>query len=97
VRHGRASQAVVTITCRPTHLLLVVRDNGTGFTNGHGRVDGNGFLAPAAAPWSIRERTAALGGALRVRSRPGRGAEIMVTIPAAGPGGRYGSDRRMYA
>jgi len=97
VRHGRATQAVVTITCRPTHLLLVVRDNGTGFTNGHGRVDGNGFLAPAAAPWSIRERTAALGGALRVRSRPGRGAEIMVTIPAAGPGGRYGSDRRMYA
>jgi len=97
VRHGRATQAVVTITCRPTHLLLVVRDNGTGFTNGHGRVDGNGFLAPAAAPWSIRERTAALGGALRVRSRPGRGAEIMVTIPAASPGGRYGSDRRMYA
>ena len=58
---------------------------------------GNGFLVPAAAPWSIRERTAALGGALRVRSRPGRGAEIMVTIPAAGPGGRYGSDRRMHA
>ena len=97
VRHGRASQAVVRITCRPTHLVLAVRDNGTGFTNGHGDLDAEGFLAPTAAPWSIRERTATLGGALRVRSRPGRGAEIMVTIPAAGPGGRYGSDRRMYA
>ena len=97
VRPGRASQAVVRITCRPTHLVLAVRDNGSGFTNGHGDLDAEGFLAPTAAPWSIRERTATLGGALRVRSRPGRGAEILVTIPAAGPGGRYGSDRRMYA
>ncbi len=96
VRHGHASQVVVKVACRPTHLLLAVRDNGSGFTSQTGS-EGNGFLAPAAAPWSIRERTAALGGALRVRSRPGRGAEIMVTIPAAGPGGRYGSDRRMHA
>ena len=97
LRHGHASKVVIRVSCRPTHLMLVVRDNGTGFTNGHGRVDADGFLAPAATPWSIRERTAALGGALRVRSTPGQGAEIMVTIPAAGPGGRYGSDRRMYA
>ncbi len=75
----------------------MVRDNGTGFTNGHGQVDAEGFVAPSAAPWSIRERTATLGGALRVRSQAGRGAEIMVTIPAAGLGGRYASDRRMHA
>jgi len=97
VRHGRASQAVVTVTCRASHLSLVVSDNGSGFTNGHARVDKDGYLVPSATPWSIRERTAALGGSLRVRTLAGRGSEIMVTIPAAARGGRYGSDRRMYA
>jgi signal transduction histidine kinase len=96
VRHGRASQAVIKISCRPSHVSLVVHDNGYGFTNGHARVDENGFLAPQAAPWSIRERTAALGGSLRVWTKPGRGAEITVTIPVAGRG-RYGADRRMHA
>jgi signal transduction histidine kinase len=96
VRHGRASQAIVTITCRGSYLSLVVHDNGAGFRNGHGRVDGDGFLVPQATPWSIRERAAALGGSLRVWTRPGRGAEVRVTIPAAGRG-RYGADRRMHA
>jgi signal transduction histidine kinase len=96
VRHGHASQAVIKISCRPSHLSLVVHDNGSGFTNGHARVDEDGFLAPQAAPWSIRERTAALGGSLRVWTKPGRGAEITVTIPVAGRG-RYGADRRMHA
>jgi signal transduction histidine kinase len=97
VRHGRASQAVIKISCEPTHLSLVVHDNGSGFANGHAPADTDGFLAPSATPWSIRERTAALGGSLRVWTRPGRGAEITVTIPASGRSGRYGLDRRMYA
>ena len=92
VRHGRASQAVIKISCRGTEVSLVVHDNGAGFPNGKG----DGFLAPQATPWSIRERTAALGGSLRVWTKPGRGAEIIVTIPAAGRG-RYGSERRMQA
>jgi signal transduction histidine kinase len=97
VRHGRASQAVIKITCRPSHLALVVHDDGGGFINGKARVDEDGFLAPNATPWSIRERTAALGGSLRVWTKPGRGSEITVTIPASGRTGRYGADRRMYA
>lgn len=95
VRHGRASQAVVKVASRPSHLYLVVRDNGCGFRNGHGRIDGDGFLAPGAAPWSIRERTAALGGSLHVWTQPGRGAEVVVTIPADVRAGRLGTARRM--
>ena len=97
VRHGRASQAVIKVTCQPSQLSLVVHDNGAGFSNGKSRVDRDGFLVPNATPWSIRERTAALGGSLRVWTEPGRGAEITVTIPATGRNGRYGTDRRMYA
>jgi len=97
VRHGRASRAEIKISCRSSHLSLVINDNGSGFANGHAPSEEDGFLSPQATPWSIRERTAALGGSLRVWTQPGRGVEITVTIPAAGRGGRYGSVRRMQA
>jgi signal transduction histidine kinase len=84
VRHGRATQAVVKLAARPSHVYLVVRDNGRGFTNGNGSIDADGFLTPAAAPWSIRERAAALGGSLRVWTRADEGAEISLMIPVSG-------------
>lgn len=83
VRHGQATQAIVKLGARPSHVYLVVRDNGRGFPDGTGSVDADGFLKPAVAPWSIRERTAALGGSLRVWSQPGRGAEVSLLIPVA--------------
>jgi signal transduction histidine kinase len=97
VRHGRASQAEIKISCRSSQLSLVINDNGSGFAARDAGADEDGFLTPQATPWSIRERTAALGGSLRVWTQPGRGAEITVTIPAADRGGRYGSVRRMQA
>ena len=83
VRHGQATQAVVKLGARPSHVYLVIRDNGRGFPNGDGSIDVDGFLKPANAPWSIRERTAALGGSLRVWSRPGHGSEVSLLIPVA--------------
>jgi len=80
VRHGHATQAVVKLAARPEHLYLVVRDNGAGF-NGTARPDEDGFLPPGMQPWSIRERAAALGGELRVWSRPREGAEISLVLP----------------
>jgi signal transduction histidine kinase len=96
-RHGHATQAVVKIAARPSHVYLVVRDNGSGFGNGHASVDADGFLAATAAPWSIRERTVAIGGSLSVWTKPGRGAEISITIPVGSRPGRHGSERRMQA
>src|SRR5581483_1264663 len=93
VRHGRATQAVVKVAPRATHVYVVVRDNGAGFQNGRGATDADGFLSPLATPWSIRERTAALGGTLRVRTEPGRGAEVTLSIPAAA----LATERRMHA
>lgn len=83
VRHGRATEAVVRLAADPSHCHIVIRDNGRGFQNARGLTDADGFLAPAAAPWSIRDRATALGGDLRVRSRPGEGAEISLHVPLA--------------
>jgi signal transduction histidine kinase len=83
VRHGHATQAVVKLAKRPSHVYLVVRDNGRGFRNGNGSIDADGFLSTAAAPWSIRERAASLGGSLRVWTRADEGAEISLLIPVS--------------
>jgi signal transduction histidine kinase len=86
IRHGHATQAIVKLGARPTHVYLVIRDNGRGFPNGNGSADADGFLTPASAPWSIRERAAALGGAVRVWSQPGGGTEVSLLIPVANGG-----------
>jgi signal transduction histidine kinase len=85
VRHGRATTAVVEVTVEPASWQLVVRDNGRGFQHARDQIDPDGYLAAAAAPWSIRDRTAALTGVLRVRSRPSEGAEITVRVPLSAP------------
>jgi len=81
VRHGQASQAVVKVGARPSHVYLVVRDNGRGY-HGNGQApDPDGFLPRGAEPWSIRERVDALGGELRVWTQPGLGTEISLWVP----------------
>jgi signal transduction histidine kinase len=82
LRHGRAKTATVKLTTYGEHCSLVIRDNGRGFKAPSGAVDHEGVVAPNAVPWSIRERTAALGGTLRVRSEDGVGVEIHVVVPA---------------
>ena len=89
VRHGQASQAVVKVGSRSTHVYLIVRDNGKGYLGAGQAPDADGFLPRGAEPWSIRERVEALGGELRVWTQPGMGTEVSLWLPlhsAASPG-----------
>jgi len=89
VRHGQASQAVVKVGSRPTHVYLIVRDNGKGYSGTDQAPDADGFLPRGAEPWSIRERVEALGGELRVWTQPAVGTEVSLWLPlhsAASPG-----------
>lgn len=76
VRHGNADQISVTLRA-DEGIRLRVADNGRGFVadaNGTSARNGFGLV-------SMQERARALGGALRVRSLPGRGTEVEVTLP----------------
>jgi signal transduction histidine kinase len=86
VRHGRATEAVVEVVVYATYCHVTVRDNGRGFQNVRDMVDADGYLTAAAAPWSIRDRAAVLGGALRIRTRAGDGVEVQLRVPLTGPG-----------
>jgi signal transduction histidine kinase len=78
-RHARAGRVCVTLARDGGRLMLRVQD------------DGAGIAGPAAAGSmglaGMRERAGAAGGRLRVRSRPGAGTivELSLPLPAAHP------------
>jgi two-component system, NarL family, sensor histidine kinase UhpB len=82
VKHSGATRATLRLETRPGYAVLSVEDNGIGFDRQDTAADaadryGVGML-------SMRERTAALGGAFRVESAVGRGTRIYVVIPLEG-------------
>jgi signal transduction histidine kinase len=86
VRHADANRALVSIRRDNGDIEIVVRDDGRGFPDAGEGGPGEPWrvLPSAVAPWSIRERVAALGGNLALRSRSGEGSEVRVTLPASG-------------
>ena len=78
VRHAKAKQVWITLNIFPDRVVCAIRDNGMGFDpdmTSHTRTDsGLGLI-------NLRERIAALQGALDIESSPGQGSCIRVTIP----------------
>ena len=77
-RHGEARRVNVQLARHGTRVTLTVRDDGVGFDpdDGRGRI-GLGLV-------TMRERAELLGGALDVRSAPGRGTEIRLAVSPHG-------------
>jgi signal transduction histidine kinase len=74
LRHSGASEISVTLSRTRGRVILEVADDGTGFDTGLA----SGGLGLA----SMRERAAAVGGALRVTSAPGAGTRVRLAVPA---------------
>jgi signal transduction histidine kinase len=78
-RHARARAAVVTLQRAGEGLQLTIRDDGDGFDPAgvtRGRWPQFGLRA-------MRERAEAVGGTLKVNSRPGAGTTVHVYFPGA--------------
>jgi signal transduction histidine kinase len=73
-RHAQARNVTVEVHRQPSQIVLTVEDDGHGFDAG--RVRGLGLVG-------MEERVHHLGGALRVKSRPGAGTSIAVMLPLA--------------
>jgi two-component system NarL family sensor kinase len=74
-RHARARDVEVTLTRTPRGVQLTIGDDGRGFDT-RARTDGFGIVG-------MRERASLVGGTLVVRSRPGRGARVVLDVPIA--------------
>jgi signal transduction histidine kinase len=76
-RHSTASRVDVALERDGDGWLLVIEDDGGGFTDGWRIGDGTG----TPAPWSIRERVSTMGGQLVVQRRRGPGVRLEVRLP----------------
>jgi PAS domain S-box-containing protein len=77
-RHGAARRIAVTLARSDEHLVVTVRDDGTGFDAGAHPERGVGLA-------TMRERALLLHGALTVESGFGRGTTVRLTVPFAAP------------
>jgi signal transduction histidine kinase len=78
VRHSRARNAQVSVTCDERHIALQIVDTGVGFDLDHVMHAGLGLV-------SIRERAAILNGQLAIAAAPGQGTRITVRVPFRSP------------
>jgi len=79
-KHAKASHVVVKLTQDDSRLVLVVDDNGEGFSFA-GRFTGDELDRLRLGPISIKERTRTVGGILTVESNPGHGARLTIEVP----------------
>ncbi|MBO0849643.1 MAG: GAF domain-containing sensor histidine kinase [Pseudonocardia sp.] len=81
VKHSRASSATLRLDVRDGEARLEVSDDGVGFeTLANAESDHAG--ARGYGMQSMVERAELVGGRLWVRSRPGEGTTVTVTVPA---------------
>ena len=72
IKHSRASEVTIRMTCTNGTLNILIEDNGTGFdpratTGGHGLAN-------------MKQRLANIGGSCEVESKPGQGTKILIHI-----------------
>jgi signal transduction histidine kinase len=79
-KHAHASHVVVKLWQNEGEVVLVVDDNGDGFSFA-GRFTGDELDRLRLGPISIKERTRSVGGVLTVESTPGHGARLTIEVP----------------
>jgi ligand-binding sensor domain-containing protein/signal transduction histidine kinase len=88
LKHGRANRIRVGMQARREEFEIVVEDNGCGFA-----AEGVVSLDPAVATLggkrvghglrNLQQRLAEVGGNCRIRSQPGQGTAVTLTMPLA--------------
>lgn len=74
VKHAQASEVHILLKKRGKSLLLTVEDNGIGLDLDEHKEQSFGLLG-------IRERALIVGGKARIKSQPGKGTQVSISIP----------------
>lgn len=77
LKHAQARAVRITLAFTPDGLELAVADDGRGFDTAAVKPDGHFGLR------GLRERAAAVGGELAIKSAPGQGTRVEVKVPRA--------------
>ena len=76
-RHAEAERVTIRLIATTEQVQLIVEDDGRGFDASEA-VDRHGLVG-------MNERTRMLGGTLDLRTRPGAGTRVQVTVPLEKP------------
>jgi signal transduction histidine kinase len=82
VQHARATRAGVFLDREGEHVIVSVRDNGTGFVYDEASLRAAGRVGILR---SMKGRITDLGGTMRVKSAPGLGTEVEFRVPVPEP------------
>lgn len=74
VKHSGASEALVILELKRTHILVMVQDNGKGFDNKVKKANGIGLK-------TIQNKVSLLNGNINIKSTHGKGVVINIDIP----------------
>lgn len=75
MQHAGPTEIRIDLRHAKNEVCLQVVDGGCGFDTGLPQADGHFGLA------SMRQRTEAVGGRLKIISQPGHGTQILLTVP----------------
>lgn len=80
VKHSGASQVRIALRARRGRISLIIEDDGRGFEPGRvsGAFHGYGLH-------SMRRRALLMGGRFRLRTAPGKGTRVEITVPQGEP------------
>lgn len=81
-KHSKASEAMVKAFRRGDSIEVSVEDNGVGFEISRVRFGGKG--TGGFGLFSIRERLGYLGGRFDIKSQPGAGTSVVLSVPCSG-------------
>jgi len=81
-KHARGAYAVAVVFAEDAALSFEVRDDGAGFHEA--------AIQPGAGLTNMRDRLAAVGGELEIRSEPGRGTVVAGAVPLGRASGGFG-------
>lgn len=85
-RHAKASLVRIDLQQQPQSIRCTIKDNGIGFDV---KMALNRTGKPGLGLIGMLERVNSMGGSLEIRSNPGRGTELTVTIPSLNPPGAF--------
>ena len=71
-KYSKADKVTISVSCKGRRLKLIVKDNGQGFITK--RADGNGLS-------NMNKRAEAMNGSISIKSAPGQGTEVLMSIP----------------
>ena len=73
LKYANAREVRVELVYQPSHFILRIKDNGQGFIINNDTIGGFGLLG-------MTERAERIGAQLTIKSAPGRGTEIVVSV-----------------